>query len=222
MRAVNFILDLDGTLVDSFQDIYVALDALAKDAGLDIPNESEVREQMHLRLDQLMGVMFPNANASMLMDGFRRHYDETGYSNTVPYPGVPGTLESMHRNGCRLFVATNKRTVAAKVLVKRLDPKSRIEKVWASDCATSPLAKSDLVKRLIDENQLDRNQTVFVGDSKDDLDAARQNEISFIFASYGYGKLDQKDYFDLRVQTISTFPELMNFCDIQRQDNLSE
>jgi phosphoglycolate phosphatase len=216
MSVVNFILDLDGTLVDSFQDIYAALDALAKDAGLDTPSKSEVRDQLHLRLDQLVGVMFPNADVSMLMDGFRKHYDKTGYSNTVPYPGVPGTLESMHRNGCRLFVATNKRTVAAKALVKRLDTESRIEKVWASDCATPPLAKSDLVKRLIEEHQLDRNLTVFVGDSKDDLDAARQNEISFIFASYGYGKLDQKDYLDLRVQTISTFPELMNFCDIQR------
>lgn len=213
LRAVNFILDLDGTLVDSFQDIYAALVALAKEAGLDMPSESDVRNHMHLRLDQLVGAMFPNADVSMLMGGFRKHYDKNGYSNTIPYPGVLGTLESMHRNGCRLFVATNKRTVAAEALVKRLDPRSHIEKVWASDCATPPLAKSDLVKRLIDEHQLDRNRTVFVGDSKDDLDAARRNEISFIFASYGYGNLDQKDYLDQRVQTISAFPELRSYCD---------
>jgi hypothetical protein len=68
------------------------------------------------------------------------------------------------------------------------------------------------VKRLIDEQRLDRDRTALVDDTKDYLDAAKQNGISFIFASYGYGKLDQKDYLDLRVQTISASPELVNFA----------
>lgn len=169
---------------------------------------------MHLRLDQLVGTMFPDADKVKIMEIFREHYDSSGYRNTHPYPGVPGTLESMHRNGCRMFVATNKRGVAANILLRRFDPEAHIERLLASDCVVPPLGKSEIVNRLIVEYHLDRDQTALVGDTAGDLDAALDNDVSFIFASYGYGKLDQNES-NLCMRVISAFPELMGFCDKQ-------
>lgn len=212
MRYEHIIFDLDGTLVDSFQDIYEALSASAKGAGLEIPRRAEVRDQMHLRLDQLVQVVFPNADTRRLMDGFRSHYDRSGYPNTVPYPGVTGTLESMHRMGCRLFVATNKRSVAANVLVRRFDPRSNIESIWTSDHATVPFTKVEMVRMLIDEHGLDQERTVMVGDTMGDLDAALKNGVDFIFASYGYGKLDRTDDLSDHVRIIMRFDEIITIC----------
>jgi hypothetical protein len=78
------------------------------------------------------------------------------------------------------------------------------------------------VKRLIDEQRLDRDRTALVDDTKDYLDAAKQNGISFIFASYGYGKLDQNGGSDLRMQIMLAFSERVNSYDIRWRKNFRE
>lgn len=210
----NIIFDLDGTLVDSFQDIYSALAAAADHLGLPAPAENLMRDNMHLRLDQLVQSLYPDADGNLLMQEFRNNYDGSGYPHTQPYPGVVETLRLLRQQGCRLFVATNKRKVAAESIVSRFGSEGIIDDIKTSDCSNPPLSKTEIVQRILGEKRLDPKHTALVGDTKGDWEAAVNNGIFFIFAAYGYGKLDLQTRDQSRMLIIDLFPQLTCLCEV--------
>jgi len=211
MRINNFIFDLDGTLVDSFQDIYLAMTAATRDLGLSIPSEETIRGNMHLRLDQLIDLLYPDRDLNRIMDKFREHYDGSGYRNTRLYPGVKETLHYLHSRNCQLFVTTNKRKIAADAILSRLKIDTFFDTVLSSDIAHPPLGKDDLVRRILIDGSLDPSVTVMVGDAQGDADAAFHNCIFFIFAAYGYGKLDEEGSMQPIIASVEYFCDLMKY-----------
>lgn len=205
---LNYIFDLDGTLVDSFRDIFSALEGSATELGLPIPQEADVQRRMHLRLDQMVEVIFPDADAHRVIERFRAIYDSSGYPNTRPYPGVERTIMALAQEGCRMFVATNKRMIAAKAIVERLDIDGAIEMIATSDMASPPLEKADQVRLIITNERLEPARTALIGDTRGDWNAAEKNGISFILAAYGYGNIPSKETEHADVQVISSFSEL--------------
>lgn len=211
MHFNNIIIDLDGTLVDSFQDISEALTAAAINLGLPAPKENTIRENMHLRLDQLIQTMYPDANQLNLIQQFRGLYDSSGYPNTRPYPGVVATLKLLHQRGFRLFVATNKRKIAADVIVSRFNAQNMIEQVITSDISDPPLSKDELVHKIITEKKLNPKYTVLVGDTQGDWESSIVNGLFFIYAEYGYGRLEIEDNQRLNFISISSFSQLEEY-----------
>jgi phosphoglycolate phosphatase len=209
----NIIFDLDGTLVDSFQDIYSALAAAATHLGLPAPAENPMRENMHLRLDQLVQSLYPDADWDVLMQEFRNTYDGSGYPHTQVYPGVMETLRLLHQEGCRLFVATNKRKFAADLIVSRFDRDSFIDDIKTSDCSNPPLSKKEIVERILVEKRLDPEHTVLIGDTKGDWDAAVQNGLFFIYVVYGYGNLDLISINKSKAAYITSFSQLIRILE---------
>jgi phosphoglycolate phosphatase len=213
MRLKNIIFDLDGTLVDSFQDIFISLTTAAKHLGLPAPSKIMMTNNMHLRLDQLVGSMYPDTDRNALMQEFRDHYDGSGYLNTIPYPRVNETMQYLNEKGCRLFVATNKRNIAAKAIINRVNLNDSIEDIYTSDCADTVLTKEKLVQRLIVDKELDVKSTVLVGDTQSDWDAAIFNCLFFIYAAYGYGKLDHILINKSKTATIDSFSQLIRIIE---------
>jgi phosphoglycolate phosphatase len=213
LRFKNIIFDLDGTLVDSFQDIYISLTNAAEHLSLPAPSEIIMRNNLHLRLDQLVEAMYPDVDGNAVMTEFRNHYDSSGYTHTYPYPGVNETLQYLKEKGCHLFVATNKRKVAARAILRSLDLNNIIEDVYTSDCATHLLSKEKIVERLIAEKRLETKRTSLVGDTNSDLDAALYNNLFFIYAAYGYGKLDLNSMNESKTTHIGSFPQLIRLIE---------
>jgi len=211
MRFNNFIFDLDGTLVDSFRDIYSALNAATRDLGLSVPSEERIRDNMHLRLDQLIDLLYPDRDLNRIMDRFREYYDGSGYRSTRLYPGVEETLEHLHDSKCHLFVTTNKRKIAADAILSRLKIDTFFDTVLSSDIAHPPLGKDDLVRMILIDGSLDPSVTVMIGDAQGDADAALNNCISFIYAAYGYGKLNEKRQMQPTIVSVKSFRDLMKY-----------
>ncbi|OPY32658.1 MAG: Phosphoglycolate phosphatase [Methanomassiliicoccales archaeon PtaU1.Bin124] len=204
----TFIFDLDGTLVDSFHDILVALQGSAVDLGMEPPTEAEVRRKMHFRLDQLVRATFPDIPPEDVMVHFRRRYDGSGYPTTVPFPGVEGTIRSLKGRGCRMYVATNKRKVAADIIVSRLDVDGAIETVMTSDLSNPPMDKAEQVRRIMSLHGLEASRTALVGDTKGDWEAAEQTGVTFVLAAYGYGNIPAADARGKGVMVIDSFGDL--------------
>jgi phosphoglycolate phosphatase len=209
LRFDNIILDLDGTLVDSFQDIYAALMAAADCLNLTAPSETMMRTHMHLRLDQLVDSIYPNIDSDTLMKEFKAHYDSSGYPGTFPYPGVQETLKYLNQKGCRLFVATNKRKVAAEAILSCLDLNDIIEDVYTSDRANPAMNKEKVVQMLIMEKRLDAKRSALVGDTHSDWEAALYNGLFFIYAAFGYGNLNNFPIKESEFTHIDSFPQLI-------------
>jgi phosphoglycolate phosphatase len=211
MHVDHIIFDLDGTLVDSFPDIYQAFRVSALELDLLVPLEATVKKNMHLRLDQMVMEMFPGSDREKVIRRFREHYDGSGYPNTFPYPGVGRTIEALRARGCHMFVATNKRKRATEAIIARIGLEDAFELVISSDIRDPPLNKTEIVHRIMTEKGLEASHTVLVGDTQGDWKAATENGIHFILAEYGYGNICPDKIEGGTIGRISSFLELVDF-----------
>lgn len=106
VRAVIF--DLDGTLVDSLDDISDALTRALADAGLPGIDRDAVRGWIGGGARNLVAQAAPAARVDEVHAAFRRHYDAAPAARTALYPGIGDALDELARRGTTLAVLSNK------------------------------------------------------------------------------------------------------------------
>lgn len=110
-RAVIF--DLDGTLLDTIEDIADAMNAVLRRAGFPGHAPESYARLVGDGLEHLVLRAVPPGRrdaetVARCVEGMRREYAAGGFARTKPYPGVPGLLDALSARGCRLAVLTNK------------------------------------------------------------------------------------------------------------------
>jgi phosphoglycolate phosphatase len=100
-------------------------------------------------------------------------------------------LEVMRLSGHRLFVVTNKpRDITIKILQTHGVMK-HFEAVVTRDSRNPEFStKGDILESLVSSYALEKSHCLFVGDTRDDADAACKCSVAFAFAAYGYGTID--------------------------------
>ena len=189
----SLILDLDGTLIDSRPGI---LDSFAVAVNAVFPgmefDPATVVLGPPIRL--MFQVSFPNAiemERERLFRAFREHYDREGSLKTQLYDGAREVLFLCEQRGIDLFIATNKPAHISSAILAHFNISHYFRSVLAADSVAPPFpSKTAIIEQLLLENELDILTTFYVGDSVEDAVAARQCGVPFIWAAYGYGKLD--------------------------------
>jgi phosphoglycolate phosphatase len=106
MQAIVF--DLDGTLVDSLDDIANALFAAMADHGLPLPTRDQVRSWIGSGARTLVVRAVEPALVDPVFARFRVHYAAAPVVHTALYPGLAPVLDRFVAAGARLAVLTNK------------------------------------------------------------------------------------------------------------------
>lgn len=175
------VFDLDGTLVDSSEDIHDALRvALAEvDDGRHDPrgDEAAIEAGCHgLPLEVFFARARPGGSAAGLaafVAAYRRHYHAHLLDRTRPFPGVlEGLRELRARPGLHLAVATTKLTSTAERVVAGLGLAAYFDLVLGSDgipCKPDPAVIHAVCRGL----RLSSPRGVMVGDTEHDIHAGR-------------------------------------------------
>ncbi len=183
------ICDLDGTLVDSRQDIATSVNELLNRLGRErLPNEriyGFIGNGVRRLLERALGDSSSEAVERALEEFlpiYRKHLLDT----TLPYPGVQETLESL-RPGRTLAVLTNKPHPEAAAVLEGLGLASYFHHVYGGE--SFPRRKPDPIgiHVLLEATGARRNRTLMVGDSRIDYETARNASISICMVSYGLG-----------------------------------
>lgn len=198
-------LDLDGTLVDSAPDIAHCLGAALEAIGYPQPGEARTRAWIGDGLETLLARAIANggtrAESSPTSDArheaalaaFLACYGENLFVRSRLYPRVPETLDSLRDSGFRLCCITNKRYAFSQELLVQAGIRDRFELLLGGDSLAekkpSPLPLEVAARTL----GLEPGAAVLVGDSHQDLRAARGAGFGFVLASYGYGKIDETE-----------------------------
>jgi phosphoglycolate phosphatase len=106
VRAVLF--DLDGTLVDSLDDIAVALDAALAELGRPRPSRETVRTWVGGGARKLIAHAVEAPLVDEVLARFRSHYAAALVVHTQLYPGIADVLDQLTAAGTRLAVLSNK------------------------------------------------------------------------------------------------------------------
>jgi len=186
----HFVLDLDGTLVDSIPGIDAAARAgLAQVAPGEKPPSLRafIGPPIRTMLQQALG-WTEAARLDPLEQAFRRHYDGGAWRETMAYPGVNDTLRALRARGARLHVLTNKPQAPTARIMDHLGWTGLMDAIVTPQSRQPPYPdKAAAAVDLRDRLGLPAVATLLVGDSPDDLAAARAAGFSFAAAAWGYG-----------------------------------
>lgn len=179
------VLDLDGTLVDSLDDLHASVNHAL--AALGLPPRS--REEVHgfvgegARLLLARAVEPHDHLVEPALAAWRPHYEAHCLDRTVPFPGIPALLAGAGRV---LAVHTNKPGALARKILDGLGLLPRLAVVLGGDEAPrkpDPTGVRELMARV----GAAPHDTVFVGDSRIDVRTARAAGVAFVGVTWGFG-----------------------------------
>lgn len=203
--------DLDGTLVDSVPDLAAAVDQMLAARGRPPAGIERVREWVGngspvLVRRALAGSIahegVDDAEAASALQDFLRAYDGSHEATTV-YPGVSELLQWLRSRGVRLALITNK---PERFIAPLLEKKGLGSFDWVIGGDTLPVKKPDPAGliRVMYEAGVDPQYSLFVGDSRNDVRAARAAGVKVVAVSYGYnhGRPINEEQPDLLVDSL--------------------
>ncbi len=190
LRAVLF--DLDGTLIHSLPDLVAAVNRMLAGEGRG-PLESEaVKAMVGDGADALVERAFaaagglPGPDVAPFLDGFLADYEPRSAETTVPWPGVVETLAVLKNQGLALAVCTNKPSKATAEVLASLDLGRFFDVVVGADDAPALKPDPAHVLVILDRLGVTAAQAVMVGDSHNDVLAARRAGVRSVVLSFGY------------------------------------
>ncbi len=196
-RPDALLFDLDGTLIDSVPDLAHAVDYTLQQAGLAQAGEARVRTWVGNGARKLLerALLYANGEASeaerateldSLLPVFFERYEICCADATGVYAGVAEALNHWHAAGIRMACVTNKPERFAQKIVRHFGWAASLPVVLGGDSlpmkkpAPEPLWEA--CKRL----DVDPANTIMVGDSVNDVQAARAAGMKVIAVPYGY------------------------------------
>ena len=198
IRAVIF--DLDGTLVDSADDIIAALNhGMAAAARPPVPHD-EARRIISIGLDHMLqtaleasGGLPPPAELARLTHLARAFYEERLLVHTRPYAGMVEVLSQLRAEGMRLAVCTNKLLAPARRVLAGLELESFFDVVIGRDSVAHRKPHPAPLLAALEGTGARSDTAVMVGDSGIDVACARAADVPVIVMRYGYGEVPPEE-----------------------------
>jgi phosphoglycolate phosphatase len=219
LDAVLF--DLDGTLLDTAADIGVALNRALAEFHLRPLPESDVRRMIGRgspilieRAAAAQGRVLDQATQAAVLERFFHHYgalQENEEFQAKPYQGVSEALSVLHGAGLRTAVVTNKQERFASGLLRRLHLLEWIDLVVGGDTCERRKPDPQPLEFACERLGSPPARTLMVGDSINDVLAARAARIPVVCVPYGYneGNDPRELRCDALIEDLSQLPPLI-------------
>ena len=191
-KAIFF--DLDGTLVDSSEDVLGAFGAAFASMGAPEPPREELLSVIGHRLEDCFA-RFLGGDPARAAEGaalFRRHYRKHYLDRTRPYPGIAKSVRELAARHS-LAVATMKRGDFARDLVRAFGWLGTFARVIGAEEGYPPKPDPTMLQALCRSLDIRPDEAVYVGDTGLDVRMACRAKIPVFFAAYGYGHLEESE-----------------------------
>ena len=185
-RAV--ILDVDGTLVDS-NDAHAAawIDA-AREAGHDVPLE-KARRLIGMGGDklvpELLGIEQDSPEGKRIGERRKEIFKTRYLPNLGAFPDTDKLLQRMHETGIKLVVASSAEADELEVLLEIAGASGLVEERTSSSDAEHSKPDPDIVQVAVSSAGVDASETIMLGDTPYDLEAATRAGVRLVAVRCG-------------------------------------
>jgi len=181
------IFDLDGTLIDSVPDLTDAINKTFNELGIDRVTEEEVRNYLGNGARTLIERALKEKNDRELLQkalqSFKNHYKNNVCVKTSLYPGVKETLEKLpHKKA----IVTNKPYEFVGEILKTLGIDTHFEMYIGGESLPEKKPSPMPLLYVCEKMGFDPKNSIMIGDSKNDIIAAKNAQIKSIAVNYGY------------------------------------
>jgi phosphoglycolate phosphatase len=187
------IFDLDGTLIDSAPDVRASVNRMLAANGRRALTLAQTKDMVgqggRVLVEKALartGEPGTPAEIERCLKEFVDTYTAHPADNTVIFPGVLEALEKFKGDGTALAICTNKPLVTTLPVLEILDIARFFDVVSCGDRVPHRKPDGRHVLRVIDELGATRESTAMVGDSENDISAARDAGIRSVAVSFGY------------------------------------
>ena len=191
----TYIFDLDGTLLDTLDDLAAAVNYALRTYGMPEHSRDDVRRFVGNGVRMLMIRAIPdgeqNPRFEEAFSTFRQYYLEHSLDRTRPYDGVPEMLKALKQRGCRLAVVSNKFYAATQELCRHFFADT-IEVAVGEHEAEGIRKKPapDTVREALRQLGVTTKNAVYVGDSDVDIETAYNSGLPCISVLWGFRDRD--------------------------------
>ena len=188
-RFRTAIFDLDGTLLNTLEDLWYSTNYALRESGFPERSLEEVRRfvgnGVRKLIDRAVPEHTPEEAKQRCETLFREHYSLHMKDHTRPYEGITAVLKELKESGCRIGVVSNKFDAAVKALCAEY-----FDGLYDTAIGESPLVAKkpapDSVLTAMKELGGVRESCVYIGDSEVDIETSRNAGIPCIGVSWGF------------------------------------
>ena len=182
------IFDFDGTLIDSKDDIATSVNLTLGDLGLPLRLPEEIFSFVGDGVKRLLRLSVGEENLALYEEAlriFRRHYLSHCLDTTRFYPGMDRVIETL--SGVKRAIATNKSMEYTLAIVEGLGLRSHFAAIESPADSSELKPDPGMLLRILSTLKISPEGAVLVGDSTNDVRAAKAAGIRACAVGYGYG-----------------------------------
>ena len=196
MRYKAILFDLDGTLLDTLEDLATAANRALGTLGLPAHPTDAYRVFVGDGLRTLAERILPGeqrsaAQVDALVAAFEREYSRTWNERTEPYAGVPEMLDRLTGDGYRLSVLSNKPDAFTRLCVEQLLPHWTFAPLYGQRPGVPKKPDPAAALAIAAELGLDPAEVLYLGDTATDMHTARAAGMAAVGVLWGFRSADE-------------------------------
>ncbi len=187
------IFDWDGTLIDSTGRIISSFQGGARELGMRIPPDEDVRNIIGLGLKEAIEKVMPelkSAEVDALAQAYSRHYLEVDQTPTALFHAVEEGLQQLRSQGFRLAVATGK----SRRGLNRVMQETGLDDLFEiTRCADETRSKPHpmMLEEILTQTEVSVDAALMIGDTDYDLNMATNAGMDALAVTYGAHELSR-------------------------------
>lgn len=194
VRAVIF--DLDGTLLDTLEDITEALNTTLRNAGYKPISTTQCRARIGWGMRELVRRALPDGTADEdgldeLAGRVGEQYRRNPVVHTRPYPGVHALLTDIRNATIKTAILSNKPDELVQVITERTLGDHRFESVRGRRPGTPHKPDPATTREILDLLGVAPGECLFVGDSAIDIHTARSAGCIPVGVAWGFRDVEE-------------------------------
>lgn len=185
------IFDLDGTLLNTIEDLAEAMNTALNHRGYPSRSVKEVKHLVGEGTDFFVrGMLPPQARRpdiiANLIDEYRAEYTKTWTKKTKPYPDIVDMLNAIKEQGIPVAILSNKRDAVVKQSVARFLPGVSFAEIRGAQEGVPLKPDATVALEIAARMGCDPGRLMFVGDTKTDMQTARAAGMIAVGALWGF------------------------------------
>ena len=189
MRYDTVIFDLDGTLLDTLQDLAAAVNYALHQQGYPPRTVQEVCRFVGNGMEKLMRravpAGLPEERIMAALAVFKEYYALHNNDATAPYPGIEALLDHLKARGVRMAIVSNKNDPNVKALARLYFP-TTISMAVGEGGGVRAKPCPDTVLHVMNTWGCDPSRVLYVGDSDVDIQTARNAGVDCASVCWGF------------------------------------
>ncbi|MFC6316926.1 HAD hydrolase-like protein [Corynebacterium gerontici] len=185
------LIDVDGTIVNSYPGIRASFIHALETIGYPIPSEERLRKVPGPQIyDTLIDLGLPPEDAKHGLQAFRKHYRRHGWHNAALFEGWPELLRTLREEGFTLCTATSKNQDLAAQTLEHLGVGDAFDFIGGADVDAGRQGKAAVIDHVLRTLNIDPTQqrALMIGDRSHDTEGAAEFDIPTILVQWGHGE----------------------------------